>query len=119
NAVTIGAILRLEPDCRRYEFQRLQGMGEALYRVVKEQYPALRCRIYAPVGEYRELLPYLVRRLLENGANTSFVHQLHDPAVPIAELARHPLQQPASPPLPPPPTLFEPERRNSPGIYLH
>jgi len=120
NATTIAAILQRQSDPTRYEFQRLQGMGEDLYRIVRAQYPHLRCRIYAPVGEHRELLPYLVRRLLENGANTSFMHHLHDPAVAIDSLATHPLQlaPPTFAPLRNPAELW-PRRTNSNGIYLH
>lgn len=120
NALTIAAILQLQPDISRYEFQRLQGMGAALYDSVREQYPALRCRIYAPVGAYRDLLPYLVRRLLENGANASFMHQLHDRAIEPALLAVPPQQRlPATPPLPRPIDLWLPARPNTPGMYLH
>jgi RHH-type proline utilization regulon transcriptional repressor/proline dehydrogenase/delta 1-pyrroline-5-carboxylate dehydrogenase len=80
----------------------------------------LRCRIYAPVGAHRELLPYLVRRLLENGANTSFIYQLHSPAVAIDALAAHPLQSwPLPLPALPNPLQLWPLRRNSQGIYLH
>ncbi|HSB96835.1 MAG TPA: bifunctional proline dehydrogenase/L-glutamate gamma-semialdehyde dehydrogenase PutA, partial [Spongiibacteraceae bacterium] len=119
NATTIAAILHRQPDATRYELQRLQGMGADLYHIVRAQHPNLRCRIYAPVGEHRELLPYLVRRLLENGANTSFMHNLHDPAIAIDSLASHPLQ------LEPPtftalrnPAELWPQRINSRGIYL-
>lgn len=119
NAVTIAAILQLQPDVERFEFQRLQGMGEILYRIVREQYPALQQRIYAPVGEHRDLLPYLVRRLLENGANTSFMHQLHDSSIAITNLATHPLQQwTATKKLPLPIDIWG-ERRNSSGVYLY
>ena len=120
NAATVAAILYRQPDLARCEFQRLHGMGAALYRSVRAQYPLLNCRIYAPVGEHRELLPYLVRRLLENGANTSFMHQLHDPAIAIDTLAAHPLQLWPPPTLPlPNPLQLWPARCNSRGIYLH
>ena len=66
------------------EFQRLHGMGEALYAGAAERYGAMKLRVYAPVGGHEELLPYLVRRLLENGANTSFVHALLDEKTPVA-----------------------------------
>jgi RHH-type proline utilization regulon transcriptional repressor/proline dehydrogenase/delta 1-pyrroline-5-carboxylate dehydrogenase len=86
---------------------------------VRAQQPELQLRIYAPVGDHRELLPYLVRRLLENGANASFVHQLHDSDVPVTRLAAHPLQAATEPPaLPLPAQLYAP-RRNAAGIYLH
>jgi RHH-type proline utilization regulon transcriptional repressor/proline dehydrogenase/delta 1-pyrroline-5-carboxylate dehydrogenase len=119
NAVTVAAIVQLQPDVTRFEFQRLQGMGEILYRIVREQYPALRQRIYAPVGEHRDLLPYLVRRLLENGANTSFMHQLHDTSIAVTTLAAHPLQHwTATKKLPLPADIWH-GRRNSPGVYLY
>lgn len=119
NAVTVAAILQMQPDTTRYEFQRLHGMGETLYQIVCEDHPTLRTRIYAPVGEHRDLLPYLVRRLLENGANSSFIHQLYDSSIAIDQLARHPLQRapthsPA--PLPSPRDIWPAQRRNSPGI---
>src|SRR5690606_10076760 len=77
NAHTVSCILRLAGD-RELEFQRLHGMGDALYDTVIEKH-GKNVRIYAPVGAHKDLLPYLVRRLLENGANSSFVHQLVDP----------------------------------------
>ncbi|MFT3930803.1 MAG: bifunctional proline dehydrogenase/L-glutamate gamma-semialdehyde dehydrogenase PutA [Spongiibacteraceae bacterium] len=119
NAVTIAAILQMQTDTRRFEFQRLQGMGEALYSVVREQYPTLQQRIYAPVGEHRDLLPYLVRRILENGANTSFIHHLHDQSIPVETLATHPLQSYRAGTQFPRPSAIWPQRLNSPGIYLH
>ncbi|MDH5379188.1 MAG: proline dehydrogenase family protein, partial [Gammaproteobacteria bacterium] len=76
NAHTIASIIQLaQGDLSCFEFQRLHGMGEALYKEVKKRFPVA-CRIYAPVGSYEDLLPYLVRRLLENGANTSFVNRI-------------------------------------------
>jgi len=120
NAASIAAILQMVTSNQDFEFQRLQGMGEALYDCVREQYPTLRCRIYAPIGDHRELLPYLVRRLLENGANTSFIHQLFDSNVPIETLSRHPLNADFSTArLTMPSDLFQPERGNSPGINWH
>jgi len=118
NAVTIAAILALQPDHRCFELQRLHGMGTALYDIVREQHKDLRCRIYAPIGAHRELLPYLVRRLLENGANTSFVHQLYDPDLSATALATHPLAREYSKPLPLPTEILLP-RHNAPGIYWH
>jgi RHH-type proline utilization regulon transcriptional repressor/proline dehydrogenase/delta 1-pyrroline-5-carboxylate dehydrogenase len=91
NAHTIAAIIEMGGD-KPYEFQRLHGMGEALYDVVMAQ-TGRTVRIYAPVGHYRDLLPYLVRRLLENGANNAFVHRLLDVRCPVAELSSHPLTQ--------------------------
>ena len=75
NAHTVCAILNMARHNQSYEFQRLHGMGEALHKLVLEE-EKTRCRIYAPVGAHRDLLAYLVRRLLENGANSSFVNQL-------------------------------------------
>jgi RHH-type proline utilization regulon transcriptional repressor/proline dehydrogenase/delta 1-pyrroline-5-carboxylate dehydrogenase len=80
----------LEPD--RLEFQCLYGMGEALYREAFRQGLAQSCRIYAPVGTHETLLAYLVRRLLENGANGSFVNRLQDPTVPVSSLVREPAE---------------------------
>jgi RHH-type transcriptional regulator, proline utilization regulon repressor / proline dehydrogenase / delta 1-pyrroline-5-carboxylate dehydrogenase len=119
NAVTVAAILQMQSDTSRFEFQRLQGMGEILYRVVREQYPTLQLRIYAPVGDHHDLLPYLVRRLLENGANTSFMHHLHDNSIAIETLAAHPLQSYSAEKKLPLPAAIWPQRDNSPGIYLH
>lgn len=95
NAHTIAAVTALAAQtgapCSDYEFQRLHGMGDALYnRVIKDQ--AVNVRIYAPVGSHKDLLPYLVRRLLENGANSSFVHRLVDAKCPIEELTHHPVE---------------------------
>jgi len=95
NAHTIAAISALATKTGApvsdYEFQRLHGMGDALYnRVIKDQ--AVNVRIYAPVGSHKDLLPYLVRRLLENGANSSFVHRLVDAKCPIEELTHHPVE---------------------------
>ena len=101
NAHTLAAIYHMAgPDRftpRQYEFQCLHGMGEPLYEQVvgpeSEGKLGRPCRIYAPVGTHETLLAYLVRRLLENGANTSFVNQMADPAIPIAELVRDPVQR--------------------------
>jgi RHH-type proline utilization regulon transcriptional repressor/proline dehydrogenase/delta 1-pyrroline-5-carboxylate dehydrogenase len=102
----------------RFEMQRLHGMGEGVYREVMVALPALPLRIYAPVGEHRDLLAYLVRRLLENGANSSFVHQLADPAVGTDLLLRSPLQPAQVPGQPAPVALFGPGRANSRGLDL-
>lgn len=88
NAHTVASILTLASH-RDFEFQRLHGMGDALYDRVLTQ-SGVTVRIYAPVGSHKDLLPYLVRRLLENGANSSFVHRLVDARCPIAELVQHP-----------------------------
>lgn len=99
NAHTVTAILALADEARAaggeerdFEFQRLHGMGDALYDTVIEKYRR-NVRIYAPVGAHKDLLPYLVRRLLENGANSSFVHKLVDPRVPVETLIQHPVTQ--------------------------
>ncbi|MCJ8169939.1 bifunctional proline dehydrogenase/L-glutamate gamma-semialdehyde dehydrogenase PutA [Atopomonas sediminilitoris] len=91
NAHTV-TCLQAMGDGKRFEFQRLHGMGDALYDTVLEQ-TGQTVRIYAPVGAHKDLLPYLVRRLLENGANSSFVHQLVDPRVPVESLLQHPVAQ--------------------------
>src|SRR5690606_22211417 len=92
NAHTVVSLLDMAGD-RPIEFQRLHGMGEALYNEALQLAPAgSYCRIYAPVGAHKDLLPYLVRRLLENGANSSFAHQLVDEDVPVAQLCQHPLE---------------------------
>ncbi len=101
NAYTVATILEMddvmaraaEKDTRRqgYEFQRLHGMGEALFNQILED-EALPCRIYAPVGEHADLLAYLVRRLLENGANSSFVNNVVDESIPIESLLEDPIE---------------------------
>ncbi len=108
-----------------YEFQRLHGMGEALYEeAVGEGKLGVPCRIYAPVGPHEDLVAYLVRRLLENGANTSFVNRLADEAAPLEDIIRDPVESVAlarSRPvklLPRPPDIYLPERRNSAGLAL-
>lgn len=120
NAHTVATILEMAPDPELFEFQRLQGMGEALHDLVLRE-NGTRCRIYAPVGTHRDLLAYLVRRLLENGANSSFVNQLLDADVPAEHLAADPIEaldQPAPyiRALCPPADLFQPERHNSRGF---
>src|SRR5262249_33759153 len=89
NAHTVAAVLAMAKDRDSFEFQRLHGMGEALHETVRQQ-EGTRCRIYAPVGAHQDLLAYLVRRLLENGANSSFVHQIVDEAVAPEDIARDP-----------------------------
>jgi RHH-type transcriptional regulator, proline utilization regulon repressor / proline dehydrogenase / delta 1-pyrroline-5-carboxylate dehydrogenase len=108
-----------------YEFQCLHGMGETLYdQVVGKDKLDKGCRIYAPVGSHETLLAYLVRRLLENGANSSFVNQIVDANVPIESLVRDPLQQARTlggsphPAIALPQAMFGAERRNSSGIDL-
>ncbi|MCT4557590.1 MAG: bifunctional proline dehydrogenase/L-glutamate gamma-semialdehyde dehydrogenase PutA [Pelagimonas sp.] len=117
NAHTMAAILHMAADPDTYEFQRLHGMGETLHELVKTQ-NGTRCRIYAPVGAHRDLLAYLVRRLLENGANSSFVNQIVDEEVAPEEVASDPFEAPLPAPLPTAPDLFAPERANSKGFDL-
>ncbi len=91
-AATVVELARRHPH-RNFEFQRLHGMGEALYAALLADEPNMRVRVYAPVGAYRDLLAYLVRRLLENGANSSFVHQISDPSLPPATLVEDPFER--------------------------
>ncbi len=118
NCRTVATILELGGE---FEFQKLFGMGDALYDAVLAEHPVA-CRVYAPVGGFTDLLPYLVRRLLENGANTSFVHQIADPDVPVEALVADPLAslpQPYTPdPRIPLPRDLYPDRKNSLGIDL-
>ncbi|MFZ5654808.1 MAG: bifunctional proline dehydrogenase/L-glutamate gamma-semialdehyde dehydrogenase PutA [Pseudomonadota bacterium] len=123
NAHTLAAVLALAPAGAAFECQRLHGMGEALYGQVRREHPELACRIYAPVGSHDRLLAYLVRRLLENGANSSFVNRIQDPAVPIAELVEDPATalraaRPRRHPRIPVPADLLPGRRNSAGVDL-
>ncbi len=90
NALTIATIVESAGAIEGFEFQRLHGMGEDLFAALRSEIPKLACRIYAPVGVHENLLAYLVRRLLENGANSSFVARLGDPRVPSAELLVRP-----------------------------
>jgi RHH-type proline utilization regulon transcriptional repressor/proline dehydrogenase/delta 1-pyrroline-5-carboxylate dehydrogenase len=123
NAFTVAAVLELASPASRYEFQRLHGMGEVLFAAVQADAPNLPpVRAYAPVGTHQDLLPYLVRRLLENGANTSFVHQFLNSEVPVervvadvlSELSH--LQQTSAPPrISEPQALYGAERLNSDG----
>lgn len=117
NAHTVSAILHMAKDKTAFEFQRLHGMGETLHRLVMDQNKT-RCRIYAPVGAHRDLLAYLVRRLLENGANSSFVNQIVDEDVAPETVAADPFEAPTGRALTTGPDLFQPERRNSEGLDL-
>ncbi|WP_372826455.1 L-glutamate gamma-semialdehyde dehydrogenase [Polaromonas sp.] len=101
----------------QFELQRLHGMGEGIFREVLKN-PQIACRVYAPVGAHRDLLAYLVRRLLENGANSSFVHQLADESVGMDVLLTSPLRLAPEPSLPLPPDLYGPGRPNSEGLDL-
>ena len=123
NAHTVSSIRVMSKVGRDFEFQRLHGMGDDLYNSVLKTTKNIRVRIYAPVGSHEDLLPYLVRRLLENGANSSFVHQLSDERTDIAELIKRPLtliqnkvpnvRHPIATPL----HIFK-GRKNSTGINL-
>src|SRR6516225_6369212 len=121
NAYTVAAVLELAAAGAAFEFQRLHGMGEALYGAVRAEVPDLApVRVYAPVGTHEELLPYLVRRLLENGANTSFVHQFMNPQIPVEQVVRDPVSSlaaegGATTRVREPPALFGTERANSAG----
>lgn len=125
NAQTAAAVLEMAGnDAGGFEFQRLHGMGQALHDRLLEE-AGRPCRIYAPVGVHKDLLAYLVRRLLENGANSSFVHQLLDEDVPADVLVRDPIAATEeatsipNPRIPLPPGLFDGERRNSAGWNLN
>ncbi len=124
NAYTVAAVKALAGD-RPFEFQRLHGMGEALYAAMAaEPGPHIPVRIYAPVGGHKELLAYLVRRLLENGANSSFVNRIADAELPVDALVADPVAEVAAlaekrnPRIPLPADLFRPGRANSAGIDL-
>jgi RHH-type proline utilization regulon transcriptional repressor/proline dehydrogenase/delta 1-pyrroline-5-carboxylate dehydrogenase len=122
NALTVATIHELADGERGFEFQRLHGMGEALYAQLRRDSPDLAYRTYAPVGSHRDLLAYLVRRLLENGANSSFVALAADDAVPLATLLRRPADiigsadNARNPNIPVPGDLYQPRRQNSRGI---
>lgn len=137
NAHTHGFILKAaqlygpqKPLKERLEIQRLYGMGEELFEEIARTVAPpeeLRCRVYGPVGSYKDLLGYFVRRLLENGANSSFMHQLSDPSYPLETLLQNPFEQlkilaktteVANPSLSKPADIFLPHRKNSQGIDL-
>jgi RHH-type proline utilization regulon transcriptional repressor/proline dehydrogenase/delta 1-pyrroline-5-carboxylate dehydrogenase len=125
NALTAATILDLAEangrDATSFEFQRLHGMGESLHDQLLQHH---RCRVYAPVGEHKDLLAYLIRRMLENGANTSFVHLLLDRATPIEQLTQSPITQARAfeakpnPAIPLPADIYGPTRKNSQGFDL-
>lgn len=124
NAQTMAAVLEMS-DGRPFEFQRLHGMGEELYdEIVPADKLGTPCRIYAPVGSHAELLSYLVRRLLENGANTSFVNRLVDPSIPVADIVANPVETlrrlpvRRHPGIPLPPHLYGSGRVNAAGLDL-
>ncbi len=122
NAQTVATVLETAAG-KGFEFQCLHGMGQALYHqiTIEERFP---CRIYAPVGGYEELLSYLVRRLLENGANTSFVNRMNDASLNVESLVADPattlaeLPQKRHPQIPLPADIFGDARKNAPGIDL-
>ncbi|MBR1160368.1 bifunctional proline dehydrogenase/L-glutamate gamma-semialdehyde dehydrogenase PutA [Bradyrhizobium elkanii] len=122
NALTVAIILELADDPLSFEFQRLHGMGEALYAQLGEDRPEIAHRTYAPVGSHRDLLAYLVRRLLENGANSSFVALAADNRVSIVDLLRRPAEivgaddKASHAAIPLPAELYRPQRENSHGI---
>ncbi len=126
NAHTCAAVVAMAGnDKQSFEFQRLHGMGESLHGIVMES-EGTRCRIYAPVGAHRDLLAYLVRRLLENGANSSFVNQIVDTTIPASEIAQDPVSEVlalggkiANPNIRLPGDLFAPERANSRGYRVN
>ncbi|HKS88153.1 MAG TPA: bifunctional proline dehydrogenase/L-glutamate gamma-semialdehyde dehydrogenase PutA, partial [Stellaceae bacterium] len=125
NAHTLAAVLELAGGREDWEFQRLHGMGEALYdQIVGPDGMNRPCRVYAPVGGHEDLLAYLVRRLLENGANTSFVNRIVDERAPVDEIVADPLARLAClpdkphPRIPLPRDLYAPLRKNSRGIDL-
>lgn len=123
NAHSLAAVQAMAAETgAEYEFQRLHGMGEALYGAADKAFGPTRCRIYAPVGSHDDLLPYLVRRLLENGANTSFVHSFLDERVPAEVVADDPYRQletlSRNQKIPTPINMYGPERPNSRGLDL-
>ena len=125
NARTVATVMALAGEWRGFEFQRLHGMGEALYAALEGELDAAPpCRIYGPVGSHEDLLPYLVRRLLENGANSSFVNRLADDAAPIDDVVRDPLEALGPFHYRPhagialPADLYGDARRNSTGVDL-
>lgn len=122
NALTVATVLELAGGEDGFEFQRLHGMGEALYAKLAEDRPGIACRTYAPVGSHRDLLAYLVRRLLENGANSSFVALAADESVPVTALLRRPADviggadHAGHRNIPLPRDLYRPQRTNSRGL---
>lgn len=123
NAQSVATIIELAGNYRDYEFQCLHGMGKELYeQIVPANKLNIPCRVYAPVGCHEDLLPYLVRRLLENGANSSFVNRIVDEAVSIDELVENPITvakrylSAMNQNIPLPWAIFLPQRENSRGI---
>ncbi|MFM2044214.1 MAG: bifunctional protein PutA, partial [Pseudomonadota bacterium] len=125
NAYTIAGILHLAGGNRDFEFQRLHGMGDLLYAAARDTLKDMpRVRIYAPVGTHEDLLPYLVRRLLENGANSNFVNAYMDPDVPVDQVVADPISQLQTEGqlrharIPLPTDIYGAERQNSHGLDL-
>jgi RHH-type proline utilization regulon transcriptional repressor/proline dehydrogenase/delta 1-pyrroline-5-carboxylate dehydrogenase len=124
NAHTLAAVVRMSKAAGvKIEHQRLHGMGEALYKAADDLYDGVTLRAYAPVGGHEDLLPYLVRRLLENGANTSFVHALLDERVPVEKVVVDPIDAVEAHPdrhakIPTPTDVYGDRRQNSSGIDL-
>src|SRR5205807_6692918 len=122
NALTVASVIEDAGGIDGYEFQRLHGMGEVLYQTLTAELPQAAVRIYAPVGGHRDLLAYLVRRLLENGANSSFVSVAADPAVPIDSILERPQNRIGDAHrarhrnIPLPRDLYGAQRRNSSGV---
>src|SRR4029079_8810532 len=123
NALTVASVIEeAGGGGEGYEFQRLHGMGEVLYDALLAEVPGAACRVYAPVGSHRDLLAYLVRRLLENGANSSFVAAAADPSVPIEDILKRPqawigdAEHARHPHIPLPRDLYKPSRLNSSGV---
>lgn len=123
NAYSVAMILNIVGDYKDFEFQCLHGMGTELYQqIVPQNTYGIPCRIYAPVGTHEDLLPYLVRRLLENGANSSFVNRIVDDKAPISELVEDPISKARTlltkinKNIPLPKDIFAPKRKNSNGI---
>lgn len=123
NAYTVATILEMDTTRQGFEFQRLHGMGDSLYDQVLTQ-DKVPCRVYAPVGEHSDLLAYLVRRLLENGANSSFVNNIVDENIPVESLLADPVetvrawQDKYNPHIPMPREIYGDERENSKGQDL-
>jgi RHH-type proline utilization regulon transcriptional repressor/proline dehydrogenase/delta 1-pyrroline-5-carboxylate dehydrogenase len=122
NALTVASVLAMAGNSEGFEFQRLHGMGEALYEKLLAEHGALACRVYAPVGAHADLLAYLVRRLLENGANSSFASASANPEVAIEKLLKSPAEDVAArgarnSRIPLPRNLYG-TRQNSSGVEL-
>lgn len=123
NAHSAAAIMHMAGNRRDFEFQRLHGMSDTLHNLLTEKY-GVSSRVYAPVGKHKDLLPYLVRRLLENGANSSFVNQLLDPDISAATLSRDPVHRVLShtdaqhPAIPAPRDVFSGQRLAAEGLDI-